>query len=631
MSINFVMTDSTNHNLGVIDTVCEDLQTESKPKSIVCNVHLLMMIQRKVKKVFQDIHDALGKVKIKDCFLVDIEFHSESFIIKAITCLSSFINKDFSAKPWNRQSHFESYIAPKKNESISFKDHRFNRIFDCVIALLYHLDDIKAYLEKFQNIINGVSILNRAFLDMELLKPIFCATSLIGIHVTTPLLALMLNKETTHSKLKTIFQDLYKDLTTKQSTEFLQTKKPAATFTTSKLFKKCLPKDHMVASIDSCIDGHSAQIDPLIKLFLKQIAHGLSEQKGAIFGFGPHAEEDTGKLLKISEISETEMTELDKVAIHNLEQERSVGFVNYELGIRGKRNLECSSKKMVLNKSADLLSDSRKLKSFRKPSLAIKEIKLKWNTKMKAYEEKGFSEKEALNLKEEASKIKDLDFLKKQTPPGPFTTSNEVTTYMANDNLTNNEKNKRLYVEVRYARKTSLALKPTAAVFRLKKDHKNLTNEEYTENLAYYLDSSKSATNLTINDLNNVLHALTESENQEPATSSSIEAVSEEPTYRIGEHVAAFWVNDFGVREWFLGIIENIISSKTLSVSYLKRMGSNGKNWVFPEESEILNTDVDQLLAKSICTRYFCCTRIRCSLEGETVNAIEDALKQHQL
>ena len=71
---------------------------------------------------------------------------------------------------------------------------------------------------------------------------------------------------------------------------------------------------------------------------------------------------------------------------------------------------------------------------------------------------------------------------------------------------------------------------------------------------------------MTINDLNNVLHALSESENQEPATSSSIEAVSEEPTYRIGDHIAAFSVNDFGVREWFLGIIENIISPNILSV-----------------------------------------------------------------
>ena len=63
---------------------------------------------------------------------------------------------------------------------------------------------------------------------------------------------------------------------------------------------------------------------------------------------------------------------------------------------------------------------------------------------------------------------------------------------------------------------------------------------------------------------------------------SSIEAVSEEPTYRIGDHIAAFWVNDFGVREWFLGIIENIISPNILLVSHMKRMGSNGQNWVFP-------------------------------------------------
>ena len=138
---------------------------------------------------------------------------------------------------------------------------------------------------------------------------------------------------------------------------------------------------------------------------------------------------------------------------------------------------------------------------------------------------------------------------------------------------------------------------------------------------------------MTINDLNNVLHALSESENQEPATSSSIEAVPDRPTYRIGEHIAAFWVNDFCVCERFLGIIENIISPNIISVSYMKRMGSKGQNWVLPEESEIHNTDVDQLLATKICTRYFCSTRIRCSLQVETVNTIEDSLtqKQHQL
>ena len=106
---------------------------------------------------------SIGNAKIKECFLVDVEFHNESFIVKAITCLSSFINKDFSAKPWNRQSHFESFISPKKNESLSLKDHRFNRLFECCTSVLYHLDDIKSYLDQFQNIINRVSILNRSF------------------------------------------------------------------------------------------------------------------------------------------------------------------------------------------------------------------------------------------------------------------------------------------------------------------------------------------------------------------------------------------------------------------------------------------------------------------------------------
>ena len=149
----------------------------------------------------------LAMRKSRNGFLVDLEFHNESFIVKAITCLSSFINKDFSAKPWKRQSHFESFIARKKNESLSLQDHRFNRLFECCTSLIYHLDDIKSYLDKFQNIINGVSILNRSFLDMEILKPILCAASLMGFHVTKPLMIIQ-DKDKTHSKLK-VFQDLY--------------------------------------------------------------------------------------------------------------------------------------------------------------------------------------------------------------------------------------------------------------------------------------------------------------------------------------------------------------------------------------------------------------------------------------
>ena len=58
-----------------------------------------MMFQRKVKDVWQEIHDAFGTSTIKDCFIIDIDFRNESFIYKTITCLTSFINNEYSSKP----------------------------------------------------------------------------------------------------------------------------------------------------------------------------------------------------------------------------------------------------------------------------------------------------------------------------------------------------------------------------------------------------------------------------------------------------------------------------------------------------------------------------------------------------
>lgn len=50
--VDFVVTDSTAHNMGVIDNVCDELETDSKPDSLVCHVHPLMMFQSKLKQVY---------------------------------------------------------------------------------------------------------------------------------------------------------------------------------------------------------------------------------------------------------------------------------------------------------------------------------------------------------------------------------------------------------------------------------------------------------------------------------------------------------------------------------------------------------------------------------------------------
>ena len=71
--------------------------------------------------------------------------------------------------------------------------------------------------------------------------------------------------------------------------------------------------------------------------------------------------------------------------------------------------------------------------------------------------------------------------------------------------LEENEKNKRLYVEVRYARVSSSTFKETASIFRLKRNGKNLTTQEYADNLIKYMDDTESMNTLTLADLNTVL------------------------------------------------------------------------------------------------------------------------------
>ena len=89
-----------------------------------------MMMQLKVKQLFHVIHDQIGNNEINKCFYVDLDFKSESFPFKAIRCLTSFVNKDFSTKLSNQQEHFDAFIYPRKNESFSLKYHRFNCIFE---------------------------------------------------------------------------------------------------------------------------------------------------------------------------------------------------------------------------------------------------------------------------------------------------------------------------------------------------------------------------------------------------------------------------------------------------------------------------------------------------------------------
>ena len=54
------MTDSTAHNIGVIEKVCEELEVEEVPKTLLRNIHPFMVFQGKLKEFFSEVQQFLG-------------------------------------------------------------------------------------------------------------------------------------------------------------------------------------------------------------------------------------------------------------------------------------------------------------------------------------------------------------------------------------------------------------------------------------------------------------------------------------------------------------------------------------------------------------------------------------------
>ena len=124
----------------------------------------------------------------------------------------------------------------------------------------------------------------------------------------------------------------------------------------------------------------------------------------------------------------------------------------------------------------DLITDCKpdNYKKYKFQAKEIKDVMKQWNDKMAVLQKQGYNEKKLINAKKESNKLRDLTYLKSQVARGPFSAADEVR---SNTRLLleENEKNKRLYVEVRYTRVSSSTLKETASIFCLKRNGGNLT------------------------------------------------------------------------------------------------------------------------------------------------------------
>ena len=189
---------------------------------------------------------------------------------------------------------------------------------------------------------------------------------------------------------------------------------------------------------------------------------------------------------------------LKKAPINNMSSEGAVGGFNYELGNRGRNEVDAASSCFMKSKSYDLveLKPAGEFNKHRKQVGAVNRLVVEWKKKQAELQEAGLDKKEAASLSTEKRKMGDLQKLK--LCGGPFTTPEEVDAVVDDEALSQTEKVDRLYTEVRYARDTTLSLPKNSPIFRLKEKIQEAVNRYIQEEskglpqqsimFCYYLD-----------------------------------------------------------------------------------------------------------------------------------------------
>ena len=336
------------------------------------------------------------------------------------------------------------FIAPKKNDSKRLQMERFNSfVYSCAVFL--QLDpDISAFLATFPHITNQLACVVRSFEPLEYVRILAAVAVLVGIHLPEPFRCLTSSSTTHNDKLMVAFPALYDDLTTTPMDRLLDLTKPAFSFVSQKRWEQCLYSKELLAPVTKIVEANKCEVVKVLQVLLPRLAAGWERQRGDQFQFGPNVDPEAP-----NRITAMDMASLATAPVNNLDAERSVGFINYELDIRGKKELAAASRSHVKSRGAKLKEGEVMGKQFKKITEkdgSFESIMNEWKTKQDQLKQDGLDNKGVANLAME--KQRNTDLTKLIALGGPFTSSAEVTEYEAKKDVSDKDKNARLYIEV---------------------------------------------------------------------------------------------------------------------------------------------------------------------------------------
>lgn len=296
------------------------------------------------------------------------------------------------------------------------------------------------------------------------------------------------------------FRRLYDALRSVDPESLLNVDRPALDFLPPEFKVKKRYPEPILQSLKNAAQAHRDEVVLVLQFVVPRLREGLERQRGSWMGFGETLPEDA-RLVSYDPVK------LQDAPINNIASEQAVGRINHGLKRRGAKELAAASRELVSGQSDDLInkfpaSEHRKMHALIGPESEFHSLKKEWSEAQEDLEEEAFDRKQAAKRAQDRTRNKDLEFLK--AAGGPFTTVESLEEFLSSSEL-ERDKQILLYHEVRLAKYSSVSIKRDDEIFRLMRNHKKLSIEEYGRNLRVYLDKITVSATATLADFQNAI------------------------------------------------------------------------------------------------------------------------------
>ena len=476
-----------NHELAL--EVKKLVGTDWLPGQAFCNLHFTLAIPEGIKNVLSSYQCLIGAGKLfpkNVSFEMNIE--DKLIVIQILDCWMRLTSIRWQAQSWNRYSAFTEYAERRGVKNVGHMIHanRFGEFEERCAGGVYLVDVWISWLRTFADVRNQLACFLRSVTNvMDMCKFLWAGAALIGIHITSPFMSMLLEHNVTPLRLE-ILPKMYADLKTYlvQLTQFDKCGVPSL----QEFFLDPLQKETTCYGVDVCKNlkeyVESCDVD-MMNRYLKQICTELSivlkRQRGNQYGFGddPNSPLDVRKNMPEAMLNDSEAT-------HTKKMENYFGNLDRELKKSGPQGFDKSTSDLVIKYSKDLIGNEHQwqTKENRNAAKSIKVKQTQFDNVQKQLIKNGVDEVDANNICSENKVLKCITQCK-TLHNGPFVDVNKLHNLVQNKSIAEKDLHKSLNLEIRFRKLTLTEVKSTCPLFK----QRGLTIDEKVKNLESLINS----------------------------------------------------------------------------------------------------------------------------------------------